>query len=93
MIENHFADNIRASRLKKRMSIEEIAEIAGTSTIHLSRIERGMNSPSLYLAWRICEALGENMDDLCRKVYDPEVKTYNVGKRRKRLVNNGRREK
>lgn len=90
MIENHFADNIRASRLKKRMSIEEIAEKAGTSTIHLSRIERGMNSPSLFLAWNICEALGENMDDLCRKVYDPELKTYNVGKRRKRLVNNGR---
>ena len=90
MIENHFADNIRASRLKKRMSIEEIAEKAGTSTIHLSRIERGIHNPSLWVAWSICLALGENMDDLCRKVYAPETTTYNVGKRRKRLVNNGR---
>jgi len=87
---NHFAENIRQARLRKRMSLEEVAEKAGLSLGHLSRIERGYNSPMLCVAWDICEALGENMDDLCRKEYDPEIKTYNVGKRRKRLVNYGR---
>lgn len=86
---NHFAENIRAARLKRKMSLEELAEKADMSCVHLSRIEKGMNNPSLYLAWNICEVLGENMDDLCRKVYEPETKTYNVGKRRKRLVNYG----
>lgn len=90
MTKNHFAENIRASRLKKKLSLEEVAERAGVSLGHLSRIERGYHSVMLSVAWDICEALGENMDDLCRKVYDPELKAYNVGKRRKRLVNYGR---
>lgn len=89
----NFGGNVRAARLRKKMSLEELAEKAGASIIHMSRIERGIHQPSLWLAWNICLALDENMDDLCRKTYAPETTTYNVGKRRKRLVNNGRREK
>ncbi len=85
-----FGSNVRAARLKRKMSLEELAEKAGVTIVHLSRIERGIHNPSLWVAWSICLALGENMDDLCRKVYAPETTTYNVGKRRKRLVNNGR---
>lgn len=86
----NFGGNVRAARLKRKMSLEEVSEKAGVTIVHLSRIERGIHNPSLWVAWSICLALGENMDDLCRKVYAPETTTYNVGKRRKRLVNNGR---
>lgn len=87
---DNFGSNVRAARLKRKMSLEEVAEKAGVTIVHLSRIERGIHNPSLWLAWNICLALDENMDDLCRKTYAPETTTYNVGKRRKRLVNNGR---
>lgn len=58
---------IRAQRKKKRWSQERLAEKADLSTVFISRVERGKESPSLDSLVKIARALGARVRDLVRE--------------------------
>ena len=55
---------IQYYRLKKEFTQEYIAEKAGVSIPHLSRIENGSGKPSLQTLVNICNALNVTIDDI-----------------------------
>jgi len=59
-------DAVRARRKKAGFSQEKLAENADLSTVFISRIERGVESPSLDNLVRIAKALGVRARDLVR---------------------------
>jgi len=58
---------IRAQRKRKRWSQERLAERADLSTVFISRVERGKESPSLDSLVKIARALGIRARDLVRQ--------------------------
>ena len=57
---------IRARRKALDMTQTELAEKCGISSMHLSYIERGLRSPSLYTLQVIAKALGCQIDQLLK---------------------------
>jgi len=55
---------IRAKRRKARFSQEKLAEKANLSTVFISRVERGKESPSLESLVKIARALGVRVRSL-----------------------------
>jgi transcriptional regulator with XRE-family HTH domain len=49
---------LRAKREKLAISQEEVAERAGVDRTYVSRLERGLKSPTVETLERICAALG-----------------------------------
>ena len=54
-------DLVRELRLRRTMSQRELAELAGTRQAAISRIERGLVSPSVDTLERIVAAMGERL--------------------------------
>lgn len=57
---------VRARRKKAGFSQEKLAEKAGLSTVFISRVERGKESPSIDSLVKIAHALGAKASDLTR---------------------------
>jgi transcriptional regulator with XRE-family HTH domain len=57
---------IRAKRKKGQLSQERLAEKADLSTVFISRVERGKESPSVDSLVKIAKALGVRPRDLVR---------------------------
>jgi transcriptional regulator with XRE-family HTH domain len=57
---------IRAKRKKFDLSQEKLAEKADLSTVFISRVERGKESPSVDSLLKIAKALGVKVHDLVR---------------------------
>ena len=57
---------IRAKRKKGRLSQERLAEKADLSTVFISRVERGKESPSVDSLVKIARALGVRARELVR---------------------------
>lgn len=55
---------VRAKRKETEFSQEKLAEKAGLSTVFISRIERGVESPSVDNLLKIAKALGVRVSDL-----------------------------
>jgi transcriptional regulator with XRE-family HTH domain len=54
-------DLVRELRLRRTMSQRELGELAGTRQAAISRIERGLVSPSVDTLERIVAAMGERL--------------------------------
>ncbi|HOX57083.1 MAG TPA: helix-turn-helix transcriptional regulator [Candidatus Paceibacterota bacterium] len=68
-IEQHrrlLGEAIRAKRRKRRLSQEKLAEKADLSTVFISRVERGKESPSVDSLVKIARALGVRARELVR---------------------------
>jgi transcriptional regulator with XRE-family HTH domain len=61
-------ETIRARRQESDFSQERLAEKAGLSTVFISRVERGIESPSLDSLVKIAKALGVHIRDLVDKI-------------------------
>ena len=59
---------IRAKRKKRHLSQERLAEKADLSTVFISRVERGKESPSVDSLVKIARALGVRARDLVREL-------------------------
>jgi len=59
-------ETIRFKRKKGNFSQEALAEKAGLSTVFISRVERGKESPSVDSLVKIAKALGVSARDLLR---------------------------
>ncbi len=51
------ADNIRIERLKKKISQEKLAEMAGITQKYLNLIENAKANPSIMVVISVCRAL------------------------------------
>ena len=52
-----FGNRVRELRLERDLTQEELAEATGLSVEYVSKIERGLGSPSFSVIARICNAL------------------------------------
>ena len=59
-----FGKSLRASRRAVRLTQEEASERAGITAKYLSRIERGDQTPSVYLAWQLAKAVHTDLSSL-----------------------------
>ena len=59
-------ETIRAKRKKSGLSQEKLAEKASLSTVFISRVERGKESPSVDSLLKIAKALEIKVHDLVR---------------------------
>jgi transcriptional regulator with XRE-family HTH domain len=57
---------VRAKRKRAKLSQEKLAEKADLSTVFISRVERGKESPSVDSLVKIAKALGVRVRDLTR---------------------------
>lgn len=57
---------IRTNRKNLEFSQEKLAERAGLSTVFISRVERGVESPSVDSLVKIAKALGVSTRDLVK---------------------------
>jgi transcriptional regulator with XRE-family HTH domain len=55
---------LRRAREAKSLSQEQLAHAADLSQPYLSLIERGANSPTVDVVFRLCEALGVSPSDV-----------------------------
>lgn len=58
------AENIKAKRTEKNISMEELSGIVGVSKMTISRYESGKKIPELYNAIRLAKALGTTVEEL-----------------------------
>jgi transcriptional regulator with XRE-family HTH domain len=63
-----FAANMRAIRLDKNLSQEELAEASGLHRTYIGSVERGERNISLDNIEKIAKALGVDVPELFRKV-------------------------
>ena len=56
-----FGAKFKKCRKDKGMSIAMLAEKAGVSPGMISQIERNTTVPSIYVFWKLCNALGESV--------------------------------
>jgi len=61
-------DTVRIKRKNSGFSQEKLAERAGLSTVFISRVERGVESPSLDSLVKIAKALGIRVRDLVQDI-------------------------
>lgn len=79
----HLGRVIRASR-EGRMTVEELAEIAGVSGGLISQLERGIGNPSFNTLMRLSRALGLPISALFQgEDYEPERRIVRAEERRK----------
>lgn len=57
---------IRALRLERGMTLDQLAAAAGISASHLSRLERGQAEPSFTVAAALAASIGVSLSDLIR---------------------------
>ena len=59
-----FGTNLRAERLRRKLTQQALAERVGVSTAAIAQYELGVKSPSIITAERIASALGVTIDAL-----------------------------
>jgi transcriptional regulator with XRE-family HTH domain len=45
-------------RIQKKISQQQLAELAGITQTHLDKIEKGLSKPTTPMVFKICKALG-----------------------------------
>lgn len=66
--------NIRCLRNSKKMSQEHLAQLAGLSAGHVSRLERGRRSATREVAASLAAALGVTLAELFEERHLPRLK-------------------
>ena len=61
-----FGKNIRTLRKKKKLTQEQLAELADVGFYYIGEIERGQKLPSLTVFVQIVEALGVSADSILK---------------------------
>ncbi len=69
----HVGGRLRRLRLAKAMTLMDLQSAAGVSTAHISEIERGHTSPTIFTLERIATALGIDVAELLSPERDEPV--------------------
>lgn len=67
MVRQRVGPTLRSMRLRRKLSLNELAQTAAISPSHLSRIERGLTVPSYEVLDNIAAALGSDLTSLRSK--------------------------
>lgn len=59
-----FGRNIRNLRLRKKLTQEQVAEIAGIHPKYLGEVERGEKSPTALVVYKISKAIGASVSEI-----------------------------
>jgi putative transcriptional regulator protein len=63
-----FARNLKAERYRKGITQSELAEFTNVSESTISLLERGVQTPSIFLVHDISKILGIDINDLLKNV-------------------------
>lgn len=63
-----FARNLKAERYRKGITQSELAEFTNVSESTISLLERGVQTPSIFLVHDILKILGIDINDLLKNV-------------------------
>ena len=63
-LRERIALNMKIERVKKGFTQEKLAELSEVSTKHITKIEKGKVTPSIYLVYKIAKALEVTIDTL-----------------------------
>jgi DNA-binding XRE family transcriptional regulator len=58
-----FAKRLKAIRNTRKLTQEEVAERSGTHLTYIGQLERGKYRPTLFVVWKIAQALNVNIDE------------------------------
>jgi len=65
---NIFARNLKAERYRKGVTQAELAEQVDISESTISLLERGLQTPSIFLVYDIAKFLGIDINDLLKNI-------------------------
>ncbi|MDO5437979.1 MAG: helix-turn-helix transcriptional regulator [bacterium] len=63
-----FARNLKAERYRKNLTQAELAESVNVSEGTISLMERGLQTPSVFLVYDISKVFGINIDELMKNI-------------------------
>jgi transcriptional regulator with XRE-family HTH domain len=66
--EQVFGEVLREIRRSRRLSQEQLAEVSGCHRTYVSRLERGVNGPSLSMLFQLGKALGVTPSEILARV-------------------------
>lgn len=72
-IQAEFGELIKAKRKQKKLTQEELSELAGITDVYLRDLERGSYTATWVICLRICTALDIDIKDIQKKYIAPEV--------------------
>lgn len=56
--------SLKSSRMKKGLSVRQLAKAADVNPVTISKIENGISKPTPSTAKKICDAIGVSFDEL-----------------------------
>ena len=59
--------NLRAHRIQRHLSQEDLAELSGLHRTYISGLERGIRNPSVTIVVRLADALGIEPGELLKR--------------------------
>ena len=62
------ASNIKAERARKGLTQFQLAELIGVSESTISLIERGLQTPSVFIVYDMATVLGIDLNDLLKNL-------------------------
>ncbi len=72
-IQAEFGEMIKAKRKQKKLTQEELSELAGITDVYLRDLERGSYTATWVICLRICTALDIDLQEIQRKYIIPEI--------------------
>lgn len=72
-IQSEFGEMIKARRKQKKLTQEELSELAGITDVYLRDLERGSYTATWVICLRICTALDIDLKDIQNKYIAPEI--------------------
>ena len=72
-IQTEFGELIKTKRKQKKLTQEELSELAGITDVYLRDLERGNYTATWVICLRICTALDIDLRDIQKKYIIPEI--------------------
>lgn len=72
-IQTEFGEMIKTKRKQKKLTQEELSELAGITDVYLRDLERGSYTATWVICLRICTALDIDLHDIQKKYIVPEI--------------------
>lgn len=72
-IQAEFGEMIKTKRKQKKLTQEELSELAGITDVYLRDLERGSYTATWVICLRICTALDIDLKDIQKKYIVPEI--------------------
>ena len=69
MVKKLIGKKLKFSRLKRDKTIQELAEMSRVSSNMISRIERGLTTPSVEILMKLADALGLSLSYFVQEEY------------------------